>query len=55
MLKITFIKSKDATQLKSSIDNTKLIIDTQAQLRMQAIALEIAMEQVFGDIIIRVV
>jgi len=42
---ITFIKSKDATQLKSSIDNTKLIIDTQAQLRMQAIALEIAMEQ----------
>lgn len=42
---ITFIKSKDATQLKSSIDNTKLILDTQAQLRMQAIALEIAMEQ----------
>jgi hypothetical protein len=41
---ITFIKSKDATQLKSSADNTKLIIDAQHQLKMQAIALEIAME-----------
>ena len=41
---ITFIKSKDATQLKSSADNTKLIIDAQHQLKMQSIALEIAME-----------
>jgi len=41
---ITFIKSKDAKQLASSIDNTKLIIDAQHQLKMQSIALEIAME-----------
>jgi hypothetical protein len=41
---ITFIKSKDAKQLASSIDNTKLIIDTQLQLRMQAALLEIAIE-----------
>ena len=41
---ITFIKSKDATQLKSSADNTKLIIDAQHQLKMQAAQLEIAME-----------
>jgi hypothetical protein len=41
---ITFIKSKDAKQLASSIDNTKLILDTQHQLRMQAALLEIAME-----------
>lgn len=41
---ITFIKSKDAKQLASSIDNTKLILDTQHQLRMQAAQLEIAME-----------
>jgi hypothetical protein len=41
---ITFIKSKDAKQLASSIDNTKLILDTQQQLRMQAAQLEIAME-----------
>jgi len=41
---ITFIKSKDAKQLASSIDNTKLILDTQHQLKMQAAQLEIAME-----------
>jgi hypothetical protein len=41
---ITFIKSKDAKQLASSIDNTKLILDTQHQLKMQAALLEIAME-----------
>ena len=42
---ITFIKSKDATALKSSVDNTKLIIDAQLQLKMQAAALEIALEE----------
>ena len=41
---ITFIKSKDAKELASSIDNTKLILDTQHQLKMQAAQLEIAME-----------
>ena len=41
---ITFIKSKDATELKSSIDNTKLIIDTAHQLKLQAIQVELQLE-----------